>query len=143
MEFILAEEAFNESQRAYRATLESRAAALTAELAELQSGIEQTTPTLAARGGARVEFATADCSRRSARDGAGIAALHSIATTSNGSLHQIRKTFVAAGLEVREPMYAERFGAERVEACDVVDRDRSNDLNHHRRRPPRCACDRR
>ena len=143
VELILAKEAFNESQRAYRATLESRAAALTAELAELQSEIEQTTPTLAARGGARVEFGDLR-SAVAAQPSMGPGSRHSTRSLLHRTVHCIKSgrhswpRTRGARADVRRALWRRARRSLRRGRSRLQQR-----LNDHRRRPPRCACDRR
>ena len=126
LDLILAKEAFNETQRAYRATLESRAAALEAELTALQSEIAEATRALDASGHSRVEWGdlggTAPLSSRWGRDRGTPLDRYYIERFLASHQNDIRGRV----LEVREPMYTERFGGSRVTASDVVDRDAGN-----------------
>ena len=125
-DLILAKDAFNESQRAYRDTLESRATALEQELGGLQREIAEATAALAAGGLPRVDWGDlgglAPLSPRWGRDrGTPIDRYYIerfIATHQDDVRGRV--------LEVREPMYTERFGGGRVTASDVVDRDAGN-----------------
>jgi len=126
LDLILAKEAFNEGQREYRATLEARAASLDAELSALQSEIAEATRALEALGRARVEWGdlggTAPLSPRWGRDRGTPLDRYYIERFLASHQHDIRGRV----LEVREPMYTERFGGSRVAAFDVVDRDAGN-----------------
>jgi len=126
IELILAKEAFNESQRAYRDTLESRAAALEGELADLQRAIAETTAALAARGLHRVDWGdlgrVAPLSPRWGRDRGTPIDRYYIERFIAAHQADVRGRV----LEVREPMYTQRFGAGRVTRSDVVDRDPGN-----------------
>jgi peptidoglycan/xylan/chitin deacetylase (PgdA/CDA1 family)/SAM-dependent methyltransferase len=125
-ELILAKEAFNESQRAYRGTLETRAAALDAELAQLRSEIDAAVKLLAARGHTRVEWGglagTAPLSPRWGRDRGTPLDRYYVERFIAAHQQDIRGRV----LEIREPIYTERFGGERVVSSDVVDRDEGN-----------------
>src|SRR5439155_7442216 len=112
---------FNESQREYRETLESRAVSLDAELVALKSEIAQTAHALEASGRSRVDWGdlrgTAPLSPRWGRDRGTPLDRYYIERFLASHQNDIRGRV----LEVREPMYTERFGGSRVTASDVVD----------------------
>lgn len=126
VDLVLAKEAFNEGQRAYRTVLAARATALEAELASTRAEVERATTALVARGRARVEFGdltgTSPLSGRWGRDRGTPLDRYYIERFIASHHADIRGRV----LEVREPMYAERFGGGRVSTCDVVDRDATN-----------------
>ena len=126
LDLILAKEAFNESQRAYRQTLEARAAQLEAELAHLASEIDVTARALEARGVPRVSFGdlgrVEPISPRWGRDRGTPIDRYYIERFLQRHAPDIRGRV----LEVREPMYSARFGGDAVTARDVVDRDPAN-----------------
>ncbi len=125
-DLILAKEAFLEGQREYRGSLEARAAALEAELSRLQADIAEVARILDARGTARVSFG----------DLAGVQPVSPRWGRDRGTpidryyierfLDRHRADIRGRVLEVREPMYAGRFGGDAVTTTDVVDRDPAN-----------------
>jgi peptidoglycan/xylan/chitin deacetylase (PgdA/CDA1 family)/glycosyltransferase involved in cell wall biosynthesis/SAM-dependent methyltransferase len=125
-DLMLAKEAFVESQREHRRTLENRAAALEAELSQLKNGIADLEQTLDASGLSRVAWG----------DLAGTAPISPLWGRDRGTpidryyiehfLDRHRGDIRGRVLEVREPMYTERFGGGAVSAADVIDCDPAN-----------------
>jgi peptidoglycan/xylan/chitin deacetylase (PgdA/CDA1 family)/SAM-dependent methyltransferase len=126
-DLILAKEAFIEGQRVHRRSLEARAAALETELAGLQCEVTDAASALAARGVPRVSFGdlgVAPVSPRWGRDRGTPIDRYYI----ERFLERHRADIRGRVLEVREPLYATRFGGAAVAACDVVDRDAANPM---------------
>ena len=127
-ELILAKEAFLESQRQYRGTLEAQAASLQGELSRLQREVADVARALEAHGVQRVSFGdlgrVAPLSPRWGRDRGTPIDRYYI----ERFLEQHRADIRGRVLEVREPLYSTRFGGAAVVGRDVVDRDSANPL---------------
>jgi peptidoglycan/xylan/chitin deacetylase (PgdA/CDA1 family)/glycosyltransferase involved in cell wall biosynthesis len=128
LDLLYGKEAFLESQREYRRTLEARAAKLEGEAASLASEIADLTRQLEARGLARLDWgdlaALRPLSPRWGRDrGTPIDRYY-----LEGFLDRHRADIHGRVLEVREPLYAHRCaaGPGSVAACDVIDIDPTN-----------------
>ncbi|MBZ5560744.1 MAG: glycosyltransferase, partial [Acidobacteriia bacterium] len=123
---IVGKEAFFLSQRDYHETLEARAKALEAELAQLQSEIADVARQLESQGAPRVGRAelagVQPISRQWGRDRGTAIDRHYIERFLQGHRADIRGHV----LEVRQPMYVDRFGGNAVTARDVIDVDPTN-----------------
>ena len=127
-ELILGKEAFLLAQRNHRRALEERAAALEADLARLRLEIADTVRALDVRGLSRVEWGDLGrvepishqwgCDRGTPIDRYYIAAF----------LERYRSDVRGRVLEVKEPMYTQRFGGDAVISSDVIDIDPTNRL---------------
>jgi peptidoglycan/xylan/chitin deacetylase (PgdA/CDA1 family)/glycosyltransferase involved in cell wall biosynthesis len=126
LELILAKDAFNEGQRQYRQALKSKVASLESELRQLGSDIANAAAQDESRGAARVRWGDFDrlapFSPRWGRDRGTPIDRYYIEQFIEAHRDDIRGRV----LEVREPMYTDRFGGEQVTARDVVDRDPAN-----------------
>jgi peptidoglycan/xylan/chitin deacetylase (PgdA/CDA1 family)/glycosyltransferase involved in cell wall biosynthesis/SAM-dependent methyltransferase len=123
LDLIHAKEAFLLSQREYHGVLESRVAALEAELAQLQLDITETARLLESRGSSRIEWGDLRrvdaLSQLGGRDRGKPIERHYI----DGFLGQHRADIRGRVLEARDRFYTQRFGGNAVEASDVVDVD--------------------
>ncbi|HMD37383.1 MAG TPA: trifunctional glycosyltransferase/class I SAM-dependent methyltransferase/polysaccharide deacetylase [Vicinamibacterales bacterium] len=125
-ELLVGREAFIEGQRGYQRELETRAASLESELADLKRQIAGVTGELESRGRARVEWGdlrrVRPLSDRWGRDRGTAIDRHYI----EAFLDRHRGDIRGRVLEVRDSAYTQRFGGDRVERCDVVDIDSAN-----------------
>jgi peptidoglycan/xylan/chitin deacetylase (PgdA/CDA1 family)/glycosyltransferase involved in cell wall biosynthesis/SAM-dependent methyltransferase len=126
LELILAKEAFLVSQREYRQTLQSRSAALEAELVQLKTEIADVARALERHGRSRVEWGdlrrTQPISEHWGRDRGKPIDRHYIDRFLDGHRADIR----GAVLEVRDSTYTEHFGGAAVTSRDVIDVDGTN-----------------
>jgi peptidoglycan/xylan/chitin deacetylase (PgdA/CDA1 family)/glycosyltransferase involved in cell wall biosynthesis len=124
LDLIHAKEAFLLSQREYHGTLESRVAALEAELAQLKLAIAETTRRLESHGSSRVEWGDlrrADAiSSRGGLDRGKPIDRHYI----DGFLGRHRADIRGRVLEAGHRSYARQFGEGTLEASDVFAVDR-------------------
>jgi peptidoglycan/xylan/chitin deacetylase (PgdA/CDA1 family)/glycosyltransferase involved in cell wall biosynthesis len=120
-------EAFLLSQMEYRKTLEARAGALEAELADLRRQIDEATKALEARGLSRVEWGdfrrVQPLSPRWGLDRGQPIDRYYI----ERFLDRHRADIRGKVLEVRDARYTKQFGGSAVTASDVVDIDPTND----------------
>lgn len=123
---ILAKEAFIESQRSHRDALEARAAALAGELSRLRADVADASQRLAAAGVPRVAWGdlsgTSPLSPMWGRDRGTPVDRYYIERFLTAHRGDIRGRV----LEVREPLYTDRFGGAGVRTRDVVDCDPAN-----------------
>src|SRR5579872_6412205 len=141
LDLIKGKEAFYLSQRGYHEELETRARSLELELGRLQAEISETTRRLEQLGGRRVDWGDLAIQPQSGqwgRDRGTPVDRHYIKRFLEGHRADIRGRV----LEVRQPMYVDRFGGDAVTARDVIDIDPANnaatlvaDLRHAERIP--------
>jgi peptidoglycan/xylan/chitin deacetylase (PgdA/CDA1 family)/glycosyltransferase involved in cell wall biosynthesis len=125
---INAKEAFLVSQREYKASLESKKASLTRELAGLRQNIDEAVAALESHGVSRVNWGdlkrVQPLSQQWGRDRGTAIDRHYI----EKFLDAHRADIHGRVLEVRDSIYTRRFGGDAVTTCDVIDRDGANGL---------------
>lgn len=125
-ELLHGKEAFLLSQRDYRQTLDLQVASLEAELSRLQMEIAETARMLELRGSSRVDWGdlrrVEPFSQQWGRDRGTPVDRHYIEVF----LEHHRADIRGHVLEVRQPMYTQRFGGDAVTERDVIDINPAN-----------------
>jgi peptidoglycan/xylan/chitin deacetylase (PgdA/CDA1 family) len=123
---IVAKEAFLLAQRNHRDALEARARTLEGELSQLQTEIAVTVQTLAAQGLPRVVWGDLEGVQPLSRDWGRDRGTPVDRVYIEAFLARHQPDIRGRVLEIKEPMYTERFGGSAVTSCDVLDIDRTN-----------------
>lgn len=128
LELIQGKEAFLVSQQEYTRSLESRTASLEAELGGLRHEIADAVAALESRGLSRVDWGdlrrVQPISQHWGWDRGKPVDRHYI----DGFLETHRADVRGSVLEVRDPVYTQRFGGDAVTAGDVIDIDPGNGM---------------